>query len=326
MTTVMAPISAVRGDASRRWRSPDRLTAYGLTMAVSFLAYVFGHLAPDSDGAVAVGLRMVGASACGWAWLIARSLFDPAPHDAWWPRIVVFIVSVAGAVATLPLPETGPISEVAGNVYALSGSAVLLLTFVEPFHRWRRDLPTAEKRFRLMFTAIYALLVAASILAPDGSAEDARRLDLLNTACAVLGLIAGGVAIGYRRRHPLASPVPTRRAPTVEDRELAGRILSLLEDEALYAEPNLKVADVAARLGRPEYRVSQAITAGLGFDNFNRLINHHRIERAKRLLADPRRQVLQVAFDCGFGSLGPFNRAFKAETGTTPRAWRKVAL
>lgn len=300
------------------------MTVYGLAMAVSFLAYVFGHLAPD--GSFAMGLRMIGASACGWAWLIARALFDPATRDAWWPRIVVFIVSVAGALATLPLPEGGPAVEVAGNVYALSGSAVLLLTFVEPFHRWRRDLPMAEKQFRCVFTAIYALLVAASILAPEGSAEDARRLDLLNTACAVVGLIAGGLAIGFRRRRPLVSPVAARRSATPEDRVLADRILRLLDEETLYAEPNLKVADVAARLGRPEYRVSQAITLGLGFDNFNRLINHHRIERAKRLLGDPKRQVLQVAFDCGFGSLGPFNRAFKAETGTTPRAWRKAAI
>lgn len=323
MTTVMAPPSAVGGDAPRRWRSPDRVTAYGLAMTVSFLAYVFGHLASD-DGAVGAGLSMVGASACGWAWLIARALFDPAPHDVVWPRIVVAIVSVAGALATAPLAS--PVTEVAVKVYALSGSAVLLLTFVEPFHRWRRDLPRAEKRFRLAFTAIYALLVAASILMPQGSAEDARRLDLLNTACAVVGLIAGGVAIGFRRRHPLASPVAARRGPTAEDRDLADRILHLLDEEALYARPNLKVAHVAARLGRPEYRVSQAITLVLGFDNFNRLINHHRIERAKRLLAEPGLQVLQVAFDCGFGSLGPFNRAFRAETGMTPRAWRKAAI
>ncbi len=64
----------------------------------------------------------------------------------------------------------------------------------------------------------------------------------------------------------------------------------------------------------------------LGFENFNRMINHHRIEQAKRLLIDPdRRSILEIAFDCGFGSVGPFNRAFKAETGTTPRAYRREA-
>src|SRR6185369_11159820 len=90
----------------------------------------------------------------------------------------------------------------------------------------------------------------------------------------------------------------------------------------------LKVADLARRLGEPEYRVTQCITAAMGFANFNRLINHHRIARAKQLLADPdngRLSILQIAFECGFSSIGPFNRAFKDEAGTTPRAFRAAS-
>ncbi len=33
--------------------------------------------------------------------------------------------------------------------------------------------------------------------------------------------------------------------------------------------------------------------------------------------------VSTIAFDLGFGSLGPFNRAFKDATGQTPTEWRK---
>jgi AraC-like DNA-binding protein len=32
--------------------------------------------------------------------------------------------------------------------------------------------------------------------------------------------------------------------------------------------------------------------------------------------------VLTIALDCGFGSIGPFNRAFKARTGKTPTQFR----
>ena len=68
-------------------------------------------------------------------------------------------------------------------------------------------------------------------------------------------------------------------------------------------------------------------SAALGFSNFNRWINHHRIARAKALLANPdeRRSILEIAFDCGFASLGPFNRAFKDEVGATPRTYRLAA-
>ncbi len=101
----------------------------------------------------------------------------------------------------------------------------------------------------------------------------------------------------------------------------------LLQADAIDSEPDLRIGDVAARLGEPEYRVSQCISAALGFANFNRLINHHRVERAKARLADPTEtgSILEIAFDCGFGSIGPFNRAFKDQVGSTPRAFRRAA-
>jgi AraC-like DNA-binding protein len=47
------------------------------------------------------------------------------------------------------------------------------------------------------------------------------------------------------------------------------------------------------------------------------------------MLADPanaRTPVSAIAFDLGYASLGPFNRAFKDATGLTPTAWRGRAL
>lgn len=190
-------------------------------------------------------------------------------------------------------------------------------------------MPRSEKRFRIAFLAIFAALVVVSILGLQVSGADpgeAARNDLIRSGCALVGLVAGAAAVWFRLRHPLAraEKPAVRRAPTAEDRLLAERLVRLLRDEALDAEPDLRIADVAARLGQPEYRVSQCISAALGFANFNRLINHHRIERAKRLLADPGRDrpILEIAFDCGFGSVGPFNRAFKDQVGMTPRAFR----
>jgi AraC-like DNA-binding protein len=36
--------------------------------------------------------------------------------------------------------------------------------------------------------------------------------------------------------------------------------------------------------------------------------------------------ILTIAMDAGFQSLGPFNRAFKADTGLTPTEFRRLAL
>ena len=46
-------------------------------------------------------------------------------------------------------------------------------------------------------------------------------------------------------------------------------------------------------------------------------------------LADPTQEavpILTVALDAGFQSLGPFNRAFKAQTGMTPSEFRRLQL
>jgi AraC-like DNA-binding protein len=36
--------------------------------------------------------------------------------------------------------------------------------------------------------------------------------------------------------------------------------------------------------------------------------------------------ILTIALDAGFQSIGPFNRAFKAETGMTPSEFRRTRL
>ena len=36
--------------------------------------------------------------------------------------------------------------------------------------------------------------------------------------------------------------------------------------------------------------------------------------------------VLTIAMDLGYGSLAPFNRAFRDTTGQTPTDWRRAAL
>ncbi|WP_374571283.1 helix-turn-helix domain-containing protein [Phenylobacterium sp.] len=320
--TLGASLAAVgRGLKPRRPRG--RLQVSAAIAAASFVCYILARLLKGDAAAV---FSVIGVGACGWAWLVARALFDPAERDAAWALILAGVVAATGALSVLA-PAGGLIGRVAGNAYVLSGSAALVLTFVEPFLRWRPDLPSIEKRFRIAFTGGYALLVAASVmdLWPLGEGPQAvLRGDLIKAGCALAGLVAVLAAARFRGRHPLAAAAPPRRLATAEDARLAERLMRMLADEDLAARPELKIGEVAARLGEPEYRVSQCISAALGFANFNRWINHHRIARAKALLADPaeRRSILEIAFACGFASLGPFNRAFRDDTGMTPRAYR----
>ncbi len=99
-----------------------------------------------------------------------------------------------------------------------------------------------------------------------------------------------------------------------------------MTDERAYRQDGLTIGGLAQQLGLPEYRLRRLINQALGYRNFNSFVNRYRIAEVKAALADPRQAevpVLTMALDAGFSSLGPFNRAFKAETGMTPSEYRR---
>lgn len=99
--------------------------------------------------------------------------------------------------------------------------------------------------------------------------------------------------------------------------------------ERVYRQEGLTIGRLAAKLDLPEYRLRQVINEGLGYRNFNAFLNRYRLDEAKAALSDLSQRdvpVLTVAIDAGFQSIGPFNRAFKAETGLTPTEFRRDAL
>jgi AraC-like DNA-binding protein len=94
-------------------------------------------------------------------------------------------------------------------------------------------------------------------------------------------------------------------------------------------EPDLSLGTLAERLKLPEHRLRRLINKGLGYRNFATFLNDHRVSQAKRMLADPensRQQIVTLAFELGYASLAPFNRAFRELTGMTPTEYRAQAL
>ena len=67
----------------------------------------------------------------------------------------------------------------------------------------------------------------------------------------------------------------------------------------------------------------RAINGGLGYRNFNEFLHGYRLGEAEaRLRAQPHLPILTIALDVGYGSIGPFNRAFRARHGATPSEYR----
>ena len=111
------------------------------------------------------------------------------------------------------------------------------------------------------------------------------------------------------------------------EKEALDRLMAEVDQRQIWREEGLTIGALATRLAIPEYQLRRLINEGLGYRNFTAFINERRIAAAKQMLSDPaarRSTVATIAFEVGFASLGPFNRAFRDATGHTPTEWRKA--
>lgn len=106
--------------------------------------------------------------------------------------------------------------------------------------------------------------------------------------------------------------------------QLATRIRSAMTQDALYLDPNLSLQKLSRHVGALPNQVSQTLNEQIGSTFFD-YIAHHRIAAAKPLIAAGAASSLTVSLDVGFNSRSTFYKAFKRETGMTPKAYRDAA-
>ena len=102
-----------------------------------------------------------------------------------------------------------------------------------------------------------------------------------------------------------------------------------MEREKAWRDEELSFARLAAQLGLQEYKLRRLINRGLGHRNFTAFLNRYRIKEVCDALDDPSQAAVPIstiALDAGFGSLGPFNRAFREANGMTPSEYRSRGL
>lgn len=318
----------------------DPLHAYFALFVASVMAFTAHLVLGPQSGALAAALAVLGGSTCGWSWLLARALFaPPAERTAAWPRVVVaamIAMSLISAALAFPFFRIAGVEDVARmalNAHALASSTVLLLALIEPLRGFNDPANASDRRFRILFTCGYGALLAISVIWPRNAGDGAlatQAMDAVRVTSAWLAVLGAALAVSYRiRRANLAGSQATSAPASAHevDPQLRARLLAAMANPRVTSDSELKVPQLARLLRAPEYKVSRAIQAA-GFANFNQMINHHRLERAKAMLSDTAHaedSILEIAMACGFGSIGVFNRAFKAAQGQTPSQYRAAA-
>ena len=151
---------------------------------------------------------------------------------------------------------------------------------------------------------------------------------------AILLMASALLIILYRKKRPTetnnveVSTVPNGETSNGENAsapagtELMARISLLMEHEQLYLDSDLKLADLATRLGTNRNVISACINTQLGC-SFSQFISNYRVEHAKGLMRQHTdMKIAEVWMQSGFNAESSFFRTFKAATGKSPAEWK----
>lgn len=317
------------------WIIRDRERSTLAVLWAVFCLSMAGLLLGESLGGQLPGLQpwlfMVSGGTCSVFWLFTRTLFRARPEIGIFELALVIGIILPSLIKPFIMAGAGLLGLDASllvspmvSAQALLSSTALMSCVWEASRSWPEE--RTEQRLRIAFLSVFCtgvFLCAILIASLEGFPENAAVL--IQSTCAVAILAIGSAALIYRQANPLVATRPRPKA-TSHDNALAERLVRLLDREKLYLNPDLTIAQLAGALNETPNRVSRAITASLKAANINQLVNARRIEHAKGLLNDAdsdQMTILQVALESGFNSIGPFNRAFKSQTDTTPREYRR---
>ena len=118
------------------------------------------------------------------------------------------------------------------------------------------------------------------------------------------------------------APKPNARK-LANGEDLLSQLKTIMKDEKLFTNQQLKLEDLANRLNVSRHVVSQLMneTYPNGYANF---IRSYRVDEAKALIASrPELSLEGIGYEAGFKSKSVFFDAFKKIAGTTPSAYKK---
>jgi len=189
------------------------------------------------------------------------------------------------------------------------------------------------RRFTTAFIPILVILVFCMILIAIGFPKKYLyfsvyfAVSLLTFVCGIFALMRPEI---FYRAKPLSPEKKNQNSPLsyLDADFYLKQINHLMETDQEYLDPDLNLISLAKRMNTPRNNLSRIINEATGY-NFTDFINSYRIEKLLRLMKDHDRadeSILTLAFEAGFNSKAPFNKAFKKFIGEVPTVYRKRVL
>jgi AraC-like DNA-binding protein len=262
-------------------------------------------------------------------WLLARAIFDD--HFKFrWSLLIWFLVLIVPHLNFFVgnLTPWPGFSQVSSIVARLTSLGFVLAGLYTALRTRQGDLVDSRIRFRSTFLFGTAALIGVTLIV--------ELIPIQRDAIIVLQVLQRfaifsitlyfllnnfGIRSGF-----FFKEIPKAKPSSVDDPQLRAKLQTLMEEQKIYRKEGLTIGALAELMHEQEYRLRRLINGQLGFRNFNDFLNQYRVNDACEILSDPaqnKKTILEVAYQLGYQSIGPFNKAFKDLKGITPTAYRK---
>lgn len=262
-------------------------------------------------------------------WLLARAIFDD--HFKFRPALLIWFLVLLTPHMNFFFGDLVPgpgFRQLSSIVARLTSLGFVLAGLITALQTRRGDLVDERIRFRNIFLVGTAGLIGITLIVEIIPIEQDTIivLQILQRttifAITLYFLLSNfGIRSGF-----FFKELPKPKVLAVDDPFLGNKLQALMEVERVYKKEGLTIGQLAELMNEQEYRIRKLINTQLGFRNFNDFLNQYRVNEACKTLSDPtqnRKTILEIAYDLGYQSIGPFNKAFKELKGTTPTAFRK---
>lgn len=280
----------------------------------------------------AVGLLFAtGAGATpGLFWLFAKAWFNDEKRIGEF-SIALILLSMANIlVLQLSYLDGGIVNEVTGVIFRIGMLAFAGAGLWEAWRGRSGDLVEGRRQLRPRIVAAvggYVIVIAFTEIAVFNAAAPTWIIGVVGSSIVFITLLFCAAMFGMRQADlfgPVSGgkPGPSKFA---SDDPLAEKLRAHMQREMAWRDEGLSIAALATQLGEQEYRLRRVINGQLGHRNFAAFLNGYRLAEVKAALVDATQRevpIITIALDAGFGSLGPFNRAFRETEGMTPSEYR----
>lgn len=304
-------------------------------VGIGFTASIICYLIIDSEfvqrSSILFVIALTGAiNIPVFFWLLSKAIFDDH-FKATRLMAVWFMVQMIPHLCVLlrniyQFPTI--VQQVMYVIAQLVSIGFLLAGLYTAFKTRKGDLIDSRVRFRNIFTITTASLIGVTLIveAAPIAAQAGEPLQALQRIAILL--LTAYFLISNTELKPgfFFKEYPKPKPVIDEDPLLLEKLEKKLNDDKIFKKEGLTIGELSELMNEQEYRLRRLINGQLGFRNFSDFINQYRVMEAGKILSDPaqnRKTILEIAYELGYQSIGPFNKAFKELKGLTPTAFRK---